>query len=105
MIGQRTDAARALRGFDVGSLLALGTLRNIKLDFLTFFQSLEAVHGDRRKVREQIFAATIGCDETKTFGIVKPFHCASCHNASFNITREIVNGRQTIHTSIRSNAT
>ena len=94
MIGQRTDAARALRGFDVGSLLALGALRNIKLDFLTFFQGLEAVHGDCRKVCEQIFAATIGCDETKTFGIVKPFHCASCHNASFNITQEIVNRRK-----------
>jgi len=40
-------------------LLAFGALRDFELDLLTFFESLEAVHLDCGKMREQIFAAVI----------------------------------------------
>jgi hypothetical protein len=33
-------------------------------------------------VSEEIFAATVGSDEAKTFSIVKPFDCSCCHLCS-----------------------
>jgi hypothetical protein len=65
---------------DVGSLLAFRALRDFELDFLTFFQGLEAVHVDRGEVCEQILAAIIRSDEAETFGVIEPLNGTSCHN-------------------------
>jgi hypothetical protein len=67
------------RRLDVGGLLALGALCHFKADLLAFFEGLEAVHVDCGKMREQIIAAIIGSDKTKTLRIVKPFNCTGCH--------------------------
>src|SRR5579872_2796468 len=93
----RRVSACELRALDIRRLLAFRALRNVEANFLTFFQCLESVHGDGRKVSEQIFAAAIWSDKAKTFGIVKPFNCAGCHSASFNVTQEFVD-RKTSYT-------
>jgi hypothetical protein len=63
----------------VGGLFALWTLNNLESHFLTFFERLEAAHVDRGEMREQIFAAVIGSNETETLCIVEPFNCTVCH--------------------------
>jgi hypothetical protein len=63
----------------VGGLFALRTLNNFKGHFLTFFERLEAAHVDCGEVREQIFAAIIGSNETETLCVVEPFNCTVCH--------------------------
>ena len=68
-----------LGGLDVGGLFALWSLSHFKADFLAFLKRLEAVHVDRRKVCEQIFAAVIGSNKTKTLCVVEPFNYACCH--------------------------
>ena len=76
-------AVMLLRILDVRCLLAFWPLHDIELHFLTFFESLEAAHLNCGKVRKQIFAAVVRCDETEAFGIIKPLHCACCHDAFF----------------------
>lgn len=66
-------------GLDVGSLLALRTLRDFELDLLTFFEGLEAIHLDCGKMREQILTPVIRRDESEPLRIVEPLHCACCH--------------------------
>ena len=68
-----------LTRLDVRGLLALGTLNNFESHFLTFFERLEAAHVDRGEVREQVFAAVIGSDETETLSVVEPFNSTVCH--------------------------
>jgi hypothetical protein len=68
-----------LTRLDVGGLFALRTLNNFESHFLTFFERLEAAHVDRGEVREQIFAAIIGSNETETLCVVEPFNCTVCH--------------------------
>jgi hypothetical protein len=68
-----------LRSLDVGCLLAFGALRDLKLDFLTFFQGLEAAHLNLREVSEEVFAAIVRRNETIAFRIVKPLDCTGCH--------------------------
>src|SRR4030067_2909027 len=68
-----------LRSLDVGSLLAFRTLNYVEGDLLAFFERFETAHVDCGKVREQIFAAIIGSDKTKTLCVVEPFNCTSCH--------------------------
>src|SRR6478672_243985 len=64
---------------NVRCLLALGTRRDFERDLLSFLQGLETRHVDRREMREEIFAATIGSNEAKAFGVVEPLHSACCH--------------------------
>ena len=72
-----------LRILDVRSLLAFWTLCYFELYFLTFFQSLEAIHLDRGEVGEQILTAIIRSDKTKALGVIEPFYGTCCHNTSF----------------------
>jgi hypothetical protein len=72
-------AQAGLTRLDVGGLLALGTLNNFKGHFLTFFERLEAAHVDRGEMREQVFAAIIGSNKTKTLCIVEPLNSTVCH--------------------------
>ena len=74
-----------LRSLNVGSLLAFRALRDFELDFLTFFERLEAVHLDCGKVREQIFTAVIRSDKAEAFRIVEPLDCTCCHKSVFLI--------------------
>lgn len=64
---------------DVRGLFTLRTLGDFERHLLTFFQRLEAVHLNRRKMGEKIFAAIIRRDETVALGVIEPFHSASCH--------------------------
>jgi hypothetical protein len=68
-----------LTRLDVGGLLALRALNNFKGHFLAFFERLETAHVDRGEMREQIFAAVIGSNETETLCIVEPFYSTVCH--------------------------
>ena len=68
-----------LHRLDVGSLLAFRALGDFELNFLTFFQGLEAVHVNRGEVCEQILTAIIRSDEAKTFGVIEPLNGTSCH--------------------------
>lgn len=68
------------RSLNVGCLLALWTLRDFELNFLTFFERLEAVHLDCGKVCEQIFAAVVRSNEAEALRVVKPFNGTCCHN-------------------------
>jgi hypothetical protein len=74
-----------LGSLNVGSLLAFGALRDFELDFLTFFEGLEAIHLDRREVSKQILTAVVRSNETKTFGVIEPFDCTCCHKSVFLI--------------------
>jgi hypothetical protein len=68
---------------DVGGLLALGTLNDLKGDLLAFFERLEAVHVDGGKMREQVVAAIVRSDKTKTLCIVEPLNSTGCHVSYF----------------------
>jgi len=74
-----------LSAHDIGSLLAFRTLSHIKLDFLTFFKGLEAVHLNCGKVGEQIFTAIQMSDKSEAFGIVEPLDGTCCHKSVFQI--------------------
>jgi hypothetical protein len=68
-----------LTRLDIGGLLSLWALNNFESHFLTFFQRLETRHVDRGEMREQILAAVIGSDETKTLCIIEPLYSTVCH--------------------------
>lgn len=70
---------------DIGSLFAFWTLRDFKLNFLTFFKGFEAIHLNRGKMREQIFTAIIWSDEAEAFGVVEPLDSTCCHKRLSNI--------------------
>jgi hypothetical protein len=73
MAGKKSPAETGLLqpkisgSLDVGSLLAFGALRDFELNFLTFFQGLEAVHLNLREVRKQIFTAVVRSDKAVAF--------------------------------------
>jgi hypothetical protein len=67
------------RRLDVGSLLAFRALRDFKLDFLTFFQGLEAIHLDCGKVSEQILTTVIRSNKAKALGVIEPLDGTCCH--------------------------
>ena len=69
---------------DIRRLLAFRTLDDVKSHFLAFLQSLEAIHLDRREMREQILSAFVWRDETETFRVVKPLNSTVCNTASPN---------------------
>ena len=64
---------RSGRG-NVQSLFALGSLDDLECHLLALFKGLEPVHLDRREVREQVFTAVVGSDETESLGVVEPLH-------------------------------
>jgi hypothetical protein len=70
---------RSASVLDIGCLLAFLALNYIERNLFPFFQGLEAVHVNVGKVREQIFAAIVGCNETKAFGVIEPLDRTSCH--------------------------
>lgn len=72
---------------NIRRLFAFWALCDFELYFLAFFQGLEAVHLNRGKVCEQIFAAIIRCNKTKAFGIVEPLDSACCHKRLSNIVQ------------------
>src|SRR5262245_37180124 len=60
---------------DVGGLLALVAVDDIKLDAVALRQGAEARSLDCRKVNEH-FLALVGCDEAESLSLVEPFHRA-----------------------------
>ena len=72
-----------LGSLDVRSLLAFRALRDFELDFLTFFESLEAVHLDCGEVGEQILTAVIRSDKAEAFRVVEPLDGTCCHKSVF----------------------
>ena len=73
----------ALHRLDVGSLFPLGSRGDFERNLLAFLQRLESRHVDRREMCEEIFAAAIGRNETKAFGVVKPLYSSCCHVFQF----------------------
>ena len=68
----------SLAALNIGSLLAFGALRYFERHFLTFFESLKAVHLNCGKVGEQIFPAVIRRDKAEAFGVVEPLDGTGC---------------------------
>lgn len=64
---------------DIVRLLALGAVGDIEAHPLSFGQRLEPVRLNCGKVGEEIFAAAVGRNETKTLRIVKPLDATCCH--------------------------
>lgn len=63
-------------------LRTLRTLYYFETDFLALLQTTEALGIDRGIVNEHIFATVLGCNESKPFGIVEPFHSTGTHTTS-----------------------
>jgi len=74
-----------LDGANVTCLFALRASAALERNALVFRQRLEAVALDVLKVREQVAATAIRCDESKALGIVEPFYSAGliAHDISF----------------------
>ena len=66
-----------LNHLHIRGLFSLGTLGFIKLDIVTFLKLASFNFID---VYEQILAAPIGLNETKTFLIEEPCYFSCCHN-------------------------
>ena len=79
---------------DIRSLFAFRASNYFKRNLLTFFQSFEAFHINRREVCEQIFATFVRCDKTKTFSVIKPFNNTSCHNYVTFIQKNLKNSEK-----------
>lgn len=75
----RTIGRDNLRRLDVRSLLALRAHFLVVSHLLPFGERLESVRLDFREVCEQVFAACIRSDETKTLCVVEPLNRTSCH--------------------------
>ena len=69
---------RFLDRADLSCLRPLGALRHGEFHALRFLQRLETRALNLRKMREQVLAAIIRCDEAVTLRIVKPLDDASC---------------------------
>ena len=70
-VAMRKHAGETLHLRDFFSLRSLWALCHLKLDFLTFFESLEAVTLDSAIVNEDVRRAWL-LDETVTLRIVEP---------------------------------
>lgn len=64
---------------NVRCLFTLRALHDLEAHLLTFFEGLEAIHLDGRKVSEQILAAFIRRDEPETLRVVEPLDRTGCH--------------------------
>src|SRR5438874_9382246 len=73
------ERQRVLRCLNVAGLFTLRSRRHFKRNLLSFLERLEALHVDRRKMREQVFTTTIGRNKAKALRVVEPLHCSSCH--------------------------
>ena len=71
--------ARVLRGDNVVGTWAFFALADFEADALVFIQRGVAVHLDLRMMHEQILAAVIGSDKTKTFACIEPLDCTCTH--------------------------
>ena len=61
-------------------LHTLSALSRDVLHRLTFSERLETTAIDVGVVDEEVFAAIVRNDESKSLLIVEPFHCTLCHN-------------------------
>ena len=83
------DGQRVMQGsnesdrLNVRRLFAFWAACHFELNALIFLQGFEAVALNRGKVCEQIFATFVRSDETKTFCIIEPLDCTSCHCISY----------------------
>ena len=64
---------------DIGGLFSLLALCHFKADLLAFFERLETAHVDCGKMCEQILAAIVGGNKSKTLCVVEPFNSTDCH--------------------------
>src|SRR5260370_14241695 len=64
---------------DFRSLLALRALRHFEAHLLVFLQRLEAAALNLRKMREQVFPASVRRDEPKSLRVVEPLYGTCCH--------------------------
>src|SRR5688500_18007020 len=87
-----------LRFLDVGRLLALGALRHIEGDLLAFLEGLEALHLDRGEMREEVFAAVVGCNEPVPLRVIEPLHSSGCHSIAYLL----LNGWSPAHRSAQA---
>ena len=83
-LGSRLIAALAAAGMtlhraDFRSRGALGALRRFEFHGLAFFERLEAGALDLGVVGEEVFAAVIRRDESKTLLVVEPLYFACSH--------------------------
>src|SRR5690606_5311123 len=69
----------SLERANVRCLHAFGAAGRIVFDALVLLQRLEAAAGDGGEMCEQIVAAALRADETETFLVVEPLHCADGH--------------------------
>jgi len=76
-------ASYLLDSLNVGSLLALWASSNFERNALVLLQRLEAAGIDCREVREQIFAAFVRSNKTKTLRVIEPLYDTSCHYISY----------------------
>jgi hypothetical protein len=68
----------ALDGLDVLSLPSLGSLHYVELDGLAFLEGTKTLRLDGGVMHENILAVLAG-DESETFCVIEPFHCALFH--------------------------
>ncbi len=79
----RFNFSDVLFGHDVNGTRAFFALADIKRHGLTFLKVGVATHFNLRMMNEQLFAAIIGDNESKTFFAIKPFYFACTHCNSF----------------------
>ena len=79
VVSAGTDPIYRLSCLDVSCLFAFGAGIYFERNLLAFFQCFETIHVDCREVSEQIFAAFIRSDKTKTLSVIKPFYGTGCH--------------------------
>jgi hypothetical protein len=73
------NPGRLVHGADIGGLFTLGSGSHIKRNLLIFPEGLEPLPLNGREMREQILAAVLRGDETKTLCFVKPLNSTSRH--------------------------
>jgi hypothetical protein len=63
----------------IGCTRAFFALADLKLNLLVFVKRGIAARLDFRMMDEQIFAAAIRSDKTKSFTRIEPFYCTCAH--------------------------
>src|SRR5258706_3534051 len=79
MTAKKSAAGTTSNGANTRSRRTLLALRRLELDRLAFLQRLVAVHLDLAVVREEVLAAVLRRDESKTLRIVEPLDSAFAH--------------------------
>src|SRR5258706_11558527 len=90
MTAKKSAAGMTSNGANTRSRRTLLALRRLELDRLAFLQRLVAVHLDLTVVREEVLAAILRRDESKTLRIVEPLDSAFAH---FHFLISIVQGK------------